>query len=94
MGLDIDRGVSALITQFASQDSLRQRRGRAGRVQEGRCFRIITQNTFNKLSLHSVPEILRSPLENIILQIKSMNQNSKFVSTSSSVYVNKYRIRI
>jgi ATP-dependent RNA helicase DHX36 len=57
------------------------RRGRAGRVQEGRCFRLITANTFQKLPAHSVPEILRVPLENVVLQIKAM---PKYASEEAS----------
>lgn len=58
-------------------------RGRAGRVQEGRCFRLITANTFQKLPAHSVPEILRVPLESVILQIKAM---AKYASEEASRY--------
>lgn len=57
------------------------RRGRAGRVQAGRCFRLITENTFQKLPAHSIPEILRVPLENVVLQIKSM---PKYASEEAS----------
>jgi HrpA-like RNA helicase len=77
MGLDQDRGLMALVTQFASQDSLLQRRGRAGRVQEGRCFRLITESTYKKLPDQTVPEMLRSSLENVILQAKAMTMSGK-----------------
>ena len=40
-----------------------------GRVQKGRCFRLITRGTHDKLPQHSVPEILRVPLEKIVLQV-------------------------
>ena len=71
--------------QFASQDSLRQRRGRAGRVQEGRCFRLITYNTYNnKLMPYSIPEILRVSLDNIVLQIKAMSPALLPLTTTSS----------
>ena len=69
---DVELQANNLITKFASQDSLRQRKGRAGRVSKGRCFRLITKNTFNKQSQHSIPEILRVSLTSIILQAKSM----------------------
>ena len=69
---DVELQANNLITKFASQDSLRQRKGRAGRVSKGRCFRLITKNTFNKQSQHSIPEILRVSLTSIILQVKSM----------------------
>jgi ATP-dependent RNA helicase DHX57 len=69
MDFDVDRQMPALLLKKASQDSLRQRRGRAGRVQAGRCFRLLTRGTCEKLPLHSVPEMLRAPLENLVLQV-------------------------
>ena len=42
-----ERNMTSLVTQFAAQDSLLQRKGRAGRVCEGRCFRLISSNTYN-----------------------------------------------
>jgi ATP-dependent RNA helicase DHX57 len=52
IGFDVETQMSSLLTKFASQDSMRQRRGRAGRVQKGRCFRLITVNTFGKLPVY------------------------------------------
>jgi len=73
---DPEKQMNALILKFASKDSLRQRRGRAGRVAAGRCFRVITSNTFASLPNHSVPEILRASLDALVLQIKSMSTNA------------------
>ena len=72
MGYDAEIDAFGLTMKFAAQDSLRQRRGRAGRVQAGRCYRMITKGTFDKLPAHSVPEILRLPLESIVLQVWAM----------------------
>jgi HrpA-like RNA helicase len=41
-------------------------------VQKGRCYRLITKGTYEKLPEHSVPEILRVPLEKVVLQVKAM----------------------
>jgi ATP-dependent RNA helicase DHX57 len=82
----------SLVMKFASKDSLRQRKGRAGRVRKGSCYRMITKGTFEKLPDHSIPEILRLPLESVLLQILSMNlllsldeekSNHQFVELSS-----------
>lgn len=71
MNYDLEKCMSVLTLKLASKDSLQQRKGRAGRVQEGRCFRIITSHIYEKLSPHTIPEILRTPLERLILQIKA-----------------------
>lgn len=73
MDYDAERQMSALVMKLASQDSLRQRRGRAGRVSAGRCFRCITKHTFSGLPPHSVPEMLRALLDRLVLQIKAMD---------------------
>jgi HrpA-like RNA helicase len=38
MDFDVEKQMKALIMKKASKDSLRQRKGRAGRVQAGRYF--------------------------------------------------------
>ena len=54
-----------------------------GRVQKGRCFRLITQGTFDKLPEHSVPEILRVSLEKVVLQVKAMMGNDNNLVTTA-----------
>ena len=50
-----------------------QRSGRCGRINNGICFRLITENYFEKqLNENIEPEILRTNLRNIILQLKSI----------------------
>ncbi len=69
---DGDRGMSVLTTCFAAHDSLRQRMGRAGRVKAGRCFRMITDNTYQKLASESIPEMRRVPIDRLVLQCFAM----------------------
>jgi ATP-dependent RNA helicase DHX57 len=54
---------------FASPTGLKQRRGRAGRVREGTCYKLISHRTHSKLSEHSEPEIQRSALDQTLLSL-------------------------
>lgn len=58
-----------LIEKFASQDSLKQRRGRAGRVRPGTCYKLISRETFNGLPEHGEPEIKRCALDQTLLSL-------------------------
>ena len=40
--------ISSLLVTPISRASARQRAGRAGRTREGKCFRLYTEDTFNK----------------------------------------------
>jgi len=72
--------ADALYIIPASQFSLDQRAGRAGRTKPGQCYRLITQDAFNRLYLMTNPELLRSNLLEFILRLKSMGMKdlSKF----------------
>lgn len=56
-----------------SQASATQRAGRAGRTQKGECYRLYTTYTFrNELPQETVPEILRSCMSSVVLQLKAL----------------------
>ncbi|KAJ3128296.1 DEAH (Asp-Glu-Ala-His) box polypeptide 34 [Physocladia obscura] len=60
--------LSRLSEFWISQSSAKQRTGRAGRTGPGECFRFYTQREFDNLNEFPVPEILRTPLEPLLLQ--------------------------
>ncbi|KAJ4461369.1 putative Pre-mRNA-splicing factor ATP-dependent RNA helicase ddx-15 [Paratrimastix pyriformis] len=66
-------GMDSLLVSPISRDAARQRAGRAGREAPGRCYRLYTEETYQKeLQEHTVPEILRCNLAAFVLQLKCM----------------------
>ncbi|KAJ8631029.1 hypothetical protein MRB53_024352 [Persea americana] len=66
--------MSSMVEDWISQANARQRRGRAGRVKPGICFCLYTRYRFEKLMRpYQVPEMLRMPLVELCLQIKSLS---------------------
>ncbi|OII73987.1 uncharacterized protein cubi_02789 [Cryptosporidium ubiquitum] len=63
------RHVTSLQEVFISKSSAQQRMGRAGRTAPGKCFRIFSQEELQSQPLEITPEILRLPIEHIILDI-------------------------
>ncbi|KAJ4430295.1 hypothetical protein ANN_22508, partial [Periplaneta americana] len=69
--LNIRLGVSTLGNQWVSQANVNQRKGRAGRVQPGECYHMYSRHTFENLNKFPIPELLRLPLEQTVLDCKS-----------------------
>jgi len=67
---DAHTGMSSLVSNWTSQASARQRQGRAGRVRAGTCFRLYSGARYHNMEPFETPEMLRTPLEEICLQIK------------------------
>ena len=70
-GYDPNTRMQMLLERWVSRASAKQRRGRAGRVAAGRCFRLYTRLTHDAVfAEHTLPEIKRVPLEGLCLQIQ------------------------
>lgn len=71
--LDRASGVDRYQIEMVSQASAEQRAGRAGRTSVGHCYRLYTPAVFaNSMAQHSDPEILRVPLDAVIMMMKEM----------------------
>ena len=58
--------------QWISRASAEQRAGRAGRTGPGYCYRLYSAAVFSKMDEFSQPEILKTPLDQVVLQLKSI----------------------
>jgi ATP-dependent RNA helicase DHX8/PRP22 len=69
-------GMDSLIVTPISQASAKQRAGRAGRTGPGKCYRLYTEQALRTEMLpSSIPEIQRTNLGNVVLQLKAMGIN-------------------
>jgi ATP-dependent helicase HrpA len=65
--------VQRLPIEPISQASANQRKGRCGRVMEGVCVRLYSEEDFTARAAFTEPEILRTSLASVILQMKYLN---------------------
>ncbi|PUZ38696.1 hypothetical protein GQ55_9G217400 [Panicum hallii var. hallii] len=64
--------LACLLPSWISKASTHQRRGRAGRVQPGFCYRLYPKVIHDAMPQFQLPEILRTPLQELCLTIKSL----------------------
>lgn len=64
--------IQGLPVEEISKASARQRTGRAGRVKPGVCIRLYSPEDFEKRDEFTEPEIRRSNLANVVLQLRSL----------------------
>uniref|UniRef100_A0A672YSV5 DEAH (Asp-Glu-Ala-His) box helicase 30 n=1 Tax=Sphaeramia orbicularis TaxID=375764 RepID=A0A672YSV5_9TELE len=77
--------VSCLDTVWISRSNVTQRKGRAGRCQPGQSYHLFPRSQLDSMTPFPIPEILRTPLENLVLQAKIHSPNSKAIDFLSQV---------
>ena len=71
---DPSNGVQAFRVSWISKASASQRAGRAGRTGPGHCYRLYSSALYeDHFEPFSKPEILRMPIEGVVLQMKSIH---------------------
>ncbi|MEM6280292.1 MAG: helicase-related protein, partial [Verrucomicrobiota bacterium] len=70
---DPGSGIQRLQIEEISKASARQRRGRCGRVSEGVCVRLYDEENFETREEFTDPEILRSNLAGVVLQMEHLD---------------------
>lgn len=60
---------------WASRAACEQRRGRAGRVRAGKCYKLFTRNAEDRMAERPLPDIRRTPLEQLCLAVKAMGMS-------------------
>jgi ATP-dependent RNA helicase DDX35 len=61
-----------VVLDRGGQASATQRSGRAGRVRHGKCYRLYTEAAFAAMRPQEIPELQRSDLSTMILQLKAL----------------------
>lgn len=80
--------VESLLVSPISRASAHQRSGRAGRTRPGKCFRLYTEQSFHKdLQEQTYPEILRSNLGSVVLQLKKLGIDDLVSVVFSYIFV-------
>lgn len=69
-------GLTRLETIRVTRDSAEQRRGRAGRLEPGVCYRLWTEKEQASLAVHRPPEILEADLAPLILDLAQWGAQS------------------
>ena len=66
---DVKKNMSALVVKAISKSSAEQRKGRAGRMSSGKCYRLYTEKEFKAMDHIALPEILRVHLGQALLKL-------------------------
>ncbi|MDX1734520.1 MAG: ATP-dependent helicase HrpB, partial [Halioglobus sp.] len=68
---DPTTGMARLTTRRVSRASAEQRKGRAGRLAPGVCYRLWSRQQHKRLVAHSTPQIMHEDLAPLVLQLLS-----------------------
>uniref|UniRef100_A0A671V4Q1 ATP-dependent DNA/RNA helicase DHX36 n=1 Tax=Sparus aurata TaxID=8175 RepID=A0A671V4Q1_SPAAU len=73
---DTTNNISTMTAEWVSLANAKQRKGRAGRVCPGKCYHLYNGLRASLLDAYQLPEIMRTPLEELCLQIKILKLGS------------------
>ncbi|XP_076002054.1 ATP-dependent DNA/RNA helicase DHX36 [Genypterus blacodes] len=73
---DTNNNISTMAAEWVSLANAKQRKGRAGRVCPGKCYHLYNGLRASLLDPYQLPEIMRTPLEELCLQIKILKLGS------------------
>jgi HrpA-like RNA helicase len=73
MRFDSQAQMSCLVECWVSQAAATQRKGRAGRVREGTCYRMITGKRWGTLPAQQTAEITRTSMDSLALSVRKLN---------------------
>lgn len=77
---DPTKNFTSLEIDWASKSNCIQRAGRAGRVANGRCYRMVERRFYEGcLKDSATPELLLASLENVVLKAKTFNMGPPHV---------------
>lgn len=80
-------GVTYLVEEYYSQDNGTQRKGRAGRVKNGVCYRMMTKNDYMKLNDHDINQFYETPpYEPVLMLLANSLLPEKILKIDSDVY--------
>ncbi|XP_060807920.1 probable ATP-dependent RNA helicase DHX35 isoform X2 [Amyelois transitella] len=65
-------GVETVCVTPVCRNNATQRAGRAGRTARGKCYRLYTEEEFDKMAACVPPEMCRSDLSSMLLQLKAL----------------------
>lgn len=77
---DPELNMSTFGTRWISRANAKQRSGRAGRTCPGECFKLFTRDEESRFQDYPFPELLRIPLESVIMEAKSHCPEEKAVN--------------